>query len=209
VTITLESHEPSSTADARAQRHAYAVALLLHVAVLTGLVQMHRSGSMHVGEIATRQNGGIEAFVVPSQRSPVSTSVPAPVPKKTQPAPKALARETQPKASVAESPGSVRSADTAGAQTTAPIRLGSGEHLGLVKKVNPVYPALMQSAGVEGTVVLDAVIHRDGTIGDIMVLKSSAPAFERAAIDAVKQWRYTPLPYEGIVTVTVNFSPRA
>jgi TonB family protein len=66
----------------------------------------------------------------------------------------------------------------------------------------------MRTARLEGTVVLDAVIHRDGTIGDITVVKSSASAFERAAIDAVKQWRYTPLPYEGILTVTLNFTMR-
>ena len=54
--------------------------------------------------------------------------------------------------------------------------------------------------------MLDAVIHRDGTIGEITVLQSSNPAFERAAIEAVKQWRYTPLPHEGVVTVTRNFT---
>jgi TonB family protein len=64
----------------------------------------------------------------------------------------------------------------------------------------------MQSARVEGMVVLDAVIHRDGTVGDIKVLKSSGPFFERSAIEAVKQWRYAPIPYEGILTVNVNFT---
>ena len=54
--------------------------------------------------------------------------------------------------------------------------------------------------------MMNAIIHRDGTSGDITVLNSSAPAFEQAAIDAVKQWRYTPLPYEGIVTVTLKFT---
>ena len=36
---------------------------------------------------------------------------------------------------------------------------------------------------------------------------SSNPAFTQSAIAAVKQWLYAPLPYEGIVTVTVNFAP--
>ena len=53
--------------------------------------------------------------------------------------------------------------------------------------------------------MLDAIIHRDGTIGDVTVLKSTNDAFTQAAIAAVKQWKYTPIPYEGIVTVTVNF----
>ena len=59
---------------------------------------------------------------------------------------------------------------------------------------------------MEGTVVLDAVIHRDGTVGEIKILKSSGPAFEESAIKAVSQWLYGPLPYEGILTVTVNFN---
>jgi len=86
----------------------------------------------------------------------------------------------------------------------APVRLRT--NLGLIKKVNPVFPPSMEVARAEGTVVLDAVIHRDGTVGDIKTLKPSAHAFEQAAIDAVRQWRYTPLPYEGIVTVTVHFT---
>ena len=38
------------------------------------------------------------------------------------------------------------------------------------------------------------------------VLRSTNDAFAQAAIVAVKQWRYTPIPYEGILTVTVNFT---
>jgi protein TonB len=87
------------------------------------------------------------------------------------------------------------------------VRLGSGDRLGLIKKVDPVYPSTLQAGGIAGTVVLDATIHRDGTIGDVTVLRSSNPAFEQAAVEAVKQWRYTPLPYEGIVTVTIRFMP--
>ncbi len=87
-----------------------------------------------------------------------------------------------------------------------PVRLGSGGNLTLLKKVAPIYPSVMQSARMTGQVVLDAVIHADGSIGDVTVLKSTNDLFARAAIDAVKQWRYTPLPYEGIVTVTVNFT---
>jgi TonB family protein len=64
----------------------------------------------------------------------------------------------------------------------------------------------MERARMEGTVVLDAVIHRDGSVGEIKVLRSSGPAFEESAIKAVGQWRYGALPYEGVLTVTVNFT---
>jgi TonB family protein len=86
------------------------------------------------------------------------------------------------------------------------VRLGSGGTLTLLKKVSPIYPPVMQSARMPGLVVLDAIIHSDGTIGDITVLRSTNEAFARAAIEAVKKWRYSALGYEGIVTVTVNFT---
>jgi protein TonB len=107
----------------------------------------------------------------------------------------------------AETAGSGQPASSIGAPPDAPVRLGSGDRLGLIKKVDPVYPSTLQAGGIAGTVVLDATIHRDGTIGDVTVLRSSNPAFEQAAVEAVKQWRYTPLPYEGIVTVTIRFMP--
>ena len=86
------------------------------------------------------------------------------------------------------------------------MRLGSGGNLTLLTKITPVYPRMMETARIPGEVVLDAIIHRDGTIGDVTILRSTNEAFAQAAITAVKQWKYTPLPYEGIVTVTVNFT---
>ena len=54
--------------------------------------------------------------------------------------------------------------------------------------------------------MLDAIINPDGTTGDITVLKSSNQAFAQSAIQAVKQWRYTAIGFQGILTVTVNFT---
>jgi TonB family protein len=102
---------------------------------------------------------------------------------------------------------SAGSAGVAGGQAgTGPVRLGSGGNLTLIKKVTPIYPRLMQSARLTGQVVLDAVIHPDGTIGDVRVLQSTNDAFAQSAIVAVKQWRYTAPGFEGILTVSVNFT---
>jgi TonB family protein len=95
---------------------------------------------------------------------------------------------------------------TAGQRQAGPVRIGSGGSLTLLKRVQPLYPPLMQTARVAGEVVLDAVIHADGTIGDITVLKATNNAFVQSAIAAVKQWRYSPLGFEGLLTVTVNFT---
>jgi TonB family protein len=94
----------------------------------------------------------------------------------------------------------------AGQAGSGPVRFGSGGELTLVKRVQPIYPTLMQSARMTGQVVLDAIIHPDGTIGDITVLRSTNDAFAQSAIAAVKQWRYTAPGFEGILTVTVNFT---
>jgi TonB family protein len=94
----------------------------------------------------------------------------------------------------------------AGQAGTGPVRLGTGGSLTLIKKVQPIYPALMQSARATGQVVLDAIIHPDGSIGDITVLRSTNDAFAQSAITAVKQWQYSAPGFEGILTVSVNFT---
>jgi TonB family protein len=78
-----------------------------------------------------------------------------------------------------------------------------------IRHVPPIYPQIAISAGVQGIVILEATISEAGTIENLRVLKSH-PLLERAAIEAVKQWRYTPTRLNGvpvpiIMTVTVNF----
>jgi protein TonB len=63
---------------------------------------------------------------------------------------------------------------------------------------------------VQGVVILEAVVDREGSVEDVRVLRS-IPLLDRAAIDAVRQWRYSPLLLNGrperfVLTVTVSFS---
>ena len=111
--------------------------------------------------------------------------------------------EVQPDAGSAAGSAGVVGADQ---PPSGPVRLGAGGNITLLRKVQPVYPPMMQSARVSGAVVLDAIIHADGTIGDVTALRSSNPAFTKSAIDAVKQWKYAPIGFEAILTVTVNFT---
>ena len=76
--------------------------------------------------------------------------------------------------------------------------------------VPPVYPAIARSAGVEGLVILEAIISERGTVEQVRVLRSS-PLLDAAAIDAVRGWRYTPTllngqPVQVLMTITVHFS---
>jgi protein TonB len=80
----------------------------------------------------------------------------------------------------------------------------------LIRKVQPTYPALARSARVQGTVVLQAVISKQGAIENLKIL-SGHPMLAPAAIDAVRQWRYRPYilngePVEVETQITVNFS---
>ncbi|MDA8020982.1 MAG: TonB family protein [Thermoanaerobaculia bacterium] len=80
-----------------------------------------------------------------------------------------------------------------------------------VHYVDPVYPDIARRARVEGAVILEAIIAKDGTVRDLRVLKSRPFQLTEAALDAVKKWRYSVStlngkPVEVKMTVTVIFS---
>jgi TonB family protein len=85
-----------------------------------------------------------------------------------------------------------------------PERVAAGQGPGVIKRVEPIYPPIARTARIEGQVVLDAIILDDGSVGEIRVLRSSNPILEKSAVDALKQWRFTP-GYHVIMTLTVNF----
>jgi len=66
--------------------------------------------------------------------------------------------------------------------------------------IRPTYPEEAKRVGVEGQVILQAVVTKEGAVKKIEVLKSTSPGhgFEDAAIEAVKLWRYTPALYKGM-----------
>lgn len=67
----------------------------------------------------------------------------------------------------------------------------------LLKKVPPVYPPLAKAAHINGVVVLDIIIGKDGRVKDIRVLKTSSPLLTSASKDAVAQWVYAPFIQDG------------
>jgi protein TonB len=95
--------------------------------------------------------------------------------------------------------------------TPSRIRVSQGVTQGLkIRDVKPTYPALARQARIQGTVVLQAVISKEGAIENLKVL-SGHPMLVPAAIDAVKQWKYKPYilngePVEVDTQVTVNFT---
>jgi protein TonB len=74
----------------------------------------------------------------------------------------------------------------------ATLKVSQGVSQGLlVKRVQPVYPSQALQMRIEGTVLLDANIAKDGRISNVKVVKGEG-VLSRAAVDAVKQWRYNP-----------------
>jgi protein TonB len=78
------------------------------------------------------------------------------------------------------------------------------------KRVSPPYPPEAQAAGAQGVVIMEATVGADGKVTDVRVLRS-IPLLDQAAMDAVRQWEYTPTVVNGvavpvIMTVTVNFT---
>lgn len=90
------------------------------------------------------------------------------------------------------------------------LRVSSGVAQGqLLRQVNPQYPPQARQQGVEGTVVLQAVIGKDGRVTNLNVV-SGPSALTKAAMEAVKQWRYRPFalngePVEADTQINVNF----
>ena len=88
-----------------------------------------------------------------------------------------------------------------GGTIKAPVKL---------RNVSPAYPADAQEAKVQGVVIIEARIERDGSVSRARVLKS-IPMLDDAAVEAVRQWEFTPTLMNGapvpvMMTVTVNFT---
>lgn len=91
------------------------------------------------------------------------------------------------------------------------VRVSQGVSEGLlVHQVKPNYPPLARQARIQGSVVLQAVIGKDGSIQNLRLV-SGHPMLAPSAIDAVKQWKYRPYflngePVEVDTQITVNFT---
>lgn len=95
-------------------------------------------------------------------------------------------------------------------RVSQPAGPGSLEEPRKTKDAKPGYPVIAQRAKVQGLVIVEAVIDRQGKIGYARILKS-VPFLDQAALNAVRQWEFTPtlldgVPVEVLMTVTVNFT---
>lgn len=93
----------------------------------------------------------------------------------------------------------------------APIRVGGAvKPPERIKHVEPVYPDIARQAKIQGVVIIEAIVGKDGSVTAAKVLKP-LPLLDEAALQAVKQWKYEKPYVDGeavdvIMIVTVSFS---
>jgi TonB family protein len=83
--------------------------------------------------------------------------------------------------------------------------------MNLVTKVQPIYPKAAKMAGVQGVVLLETVISKEGEPLDIRVISSPNDDLTQSSLEAVRQWRYRPTllngnPVEIVTDVNVNYT---
>ena len=80
------------------------------------------------------------------------------------------------------------------------------------RKVDPAYPLQLMRENVAGTVILFAIIHADGTVGNVRVLRGVDDRLDRFASEAVAQWQFQPAmkngsPVDVEATFQIPFRP--
>lgn len=115
---------------------------------------------------------------------------------------------------IGEGDGSGIGPGSGGGTGGGPYRPGSGIVApGLLREVKPDYTEEARRRGVEGDVVLEIVVRSDGGVGSVKVLQGLGSGLDQRAIDAVRQWRFSPArrlgtPVDVVVEVAVEFKLR-
>jgi TonB family protein len=97
------------------------------------------------------------------------------------------------------------------AGTPQRIRVGGNvTPVRLLRKMDPEYPSQLQQLGVEGTVVIRAVISKDGAVLNPIVVNTVDARLAKSALDSVRNWQYEPgrlngEPVETLTTISIEF----
>ena len=96
--------------------------------------------------------------------------------------------------------------------SSKPIRVSAGvQPAKLIRHVQPVFPPSARDRGIQGSVTFEAIIDKAGFIRDPLATNEPSPDLVQAALDAIRQWQYTPAllngePVEILTEITVNFT---
>lgn len=115
---------------------------------------------------------------------------------------------------IGEGDGSGIGPGSGGGTGGGPYRPGSGiTPPGLLREVKPEYTDEARRRGTEGDVVLEIVVRRDGSVGEVKVVQGLGAGLDQRAAAAVRQWRFSPArrhgtPVDVVVEVAVEFKLR-
>lgn len=193
----------------------------------SGEIQVKAPGPVSIGTAAPTSPGPEPAAVAPaaptatpSQATPAPNAA-TPSPQKSAPPHAASAGDgagipsslKSQMASMTPEASGTKPAEAA-MSSIEPVNLPESAALELLAQpIDPVYPDAAKASGQRGSVVLQVLIGRDGAVQDAKFLQGSL-VFARAAIDAVKQWRFKPYSMNGRAVsvqsvITLNFKPPA
>ena len=171
----------------------------------------HRPGAAAPGEAETPAPPPARASDPSTRRRPsAQTNRPRPLrdgpireppTERTRPRGEVASRERRPRRAWRDAPLRQPSASAARSRGRRKLR-----------DVKPIYPPIAVAARVQGVVIIEATIDPDGKVSEARVLRS-IPLLDQAALEAVRQWEYTPTLLNGeavpvIMTVTANFTLR-
>jgi TonB family protein len=190
-------------------RMQLAISLAAAALLLTGTIQFASAWFPFTGEpVVIRQQSNQKEI---SDPAPQNTNIakPIPVKKATRPVPVAVLAVNM--GSSPQGTGTINA--PAAPMPREPIRVGDRiQESKLIHKVAPIYPELAMRARVSGKVVLSIKVNEQGFVEDVQVMMAH-PLLRDAAVDAVKQWQYSPTLLNGepvpvLATVTVVFNLR-
>jgi TonB family protein len=200
--------------------HRYALRWKLTGAIIPFGAESERQSSQRIASSSissNRQNAQDAERRDASPAPPINEAAPkplmnqaAPAPPLTEAAPAPPLIEAAPADRTTQLPSSSSSLPPL-AGSAAPVRVGGNINPPTkIRDVRPIYPAVAQSARVQGVVIMEATIGANGKVQDARVLRS-IPLLDQAALDAVRQWEFTPtvlngVPVPVIMTVTVPFT---
>ena len=166
-----------------------------------GAIDLSGAGAA-VFEVAASDDEPIEPRELPPLTASIPEEAPDFLPPREEPSPPPRAEpEVQPEPPPAVSPGRRGVYPGVPPGGTEPI---------VVDRAIPRYPPAARGNGIEGTVVVRAVVRRNGRVGDVEILRDLPYGLGEAAASAVRRWRFRPATYEGrpidvYYNVTVNF----
>ncbi len=203
--------------DRRFSRIAWAIAIPVHVALLfiavpkaTSTTQAQEKQKVYVmQQVRFKPPPPQQQQEVPK---PKAKKVPIPDPTPDEPEPIRLEEEIDEDFDIPTDDIVFDIPEAPPEQFTGPIRVGGDiEAPAKIYHPDPVYTEIARKARIQGIVILETIIDKEGNVTSVKVLKGLPMGLDQAAVDAVKKWKFEPAttadgrPVDVIYTLTVNF----